>query len=114
MSVVLAWVIVSLLGAAISLYLTVESIQDLRALGPLTNGRRAAAVSRLIREGVRVSVHLTFIYAGLAALELVPGRELIVPILIYGNVALVVNSIIDARARTLMLEPIQSGSDRSE
>jgi hypothetical protein len=99
---IVAWLILSILGAGLSAYLSLESYLDLRALGARANGRRVAALSRLVREGMRLTVHGAYIFAGLAALDLVPGRELIIPILMYGNLALVVNSIIDARARGRM------------
>lgn len=103
--VVLAWVILSVVGVIVSAGLARESWLDLTALGRNGNGRRVAAISRLTREGLRVSVHAAYILAGLGALNILPSfRTLIIPILMWGNVALVANSIIDARTRHLLYE----------
>jgi len=98
---VIAWVVLSVLGLCISGYLVRESWLDLRALGSRGNGRRIAAFSRFTREGLRVSVHLLYVLAGLGALNILPFlRPFIVPFLMWGNLVLVVNSLIDARTRS--------------
>lgn len=102
--VVWAWVAISFLGLLLSLFLTNESRRDLLALPNRTNGRRSFAWSRALREGLRVTVHALYLVAGLAVLELVPGRGLVVPILLWGNIVLVLNSLIDWRTRWLLFQ----------
>lgn len=103
LGVVYAWLLVSAIGTVVSAYLTNESRHDLRSLPNRTNGRRLAAWSRLLREFLRVTVHLAYIVAGLIALGVLPlPQGVLVPILMYGNIALVVNSLIDARTRYLL------------
>lgn len=102
MGVVPAWILVSVIGALLSGYLANESRHDLKALPPQANGRHTVAWSRLLREFLRFTAHLAYILAGVIALGFLPWRELIVPILMYGNVVMVVNSLIDARTRYLL------------
>ena len=89
------WLGVAAFGLVLSSLLVNESRLDLEALGERRNGRRRAAVSRLIREAVRSSVHAGYVGAGLAALDILFPRDVIVPLLIWGSVALVLNSAID-------------------
>lgn len=98
------WIAVSVVGLVISLYLVNESRKDMQALANLVNGRRLAARSRGIRETMRVTVHAAYIVAGLSVLDLLPFRDWVVPILIWGNLSLVVNSLVDARTRFLLFE----------
>lgn len=103
--VVSFWITVSVLGLLISLQLTNESRLDLQALPANANGRRTAAWSRFAREAVRVSVHLLYLVAGLTVLGLLPlPRFIILPALVYGNIALVINSLIDTSTRRLLWE----------
>lgn len=89
----------------VSVLLTRSSILDLRALGTTGNGRRLLARSRAIREGTRVTVHLLYLVVGLGVLGGAAWvRPVIVPILIYGNLALLVNSAVDAATRHQLLE----------
>lgn len=101
--IIALWVSVSLVGLTLSIYLTWDSFQDLRALGSTGNGRRIAGRSRVIREGVRITVHLTYL---LIAVPLIGREDIRLSIallgLLYGNIALVFNSLVDARARALM------------
>ena len=100
--VIAVWVVLSALGLILSSYLTRESWLDLRALHGDQNGRRLAATSRLWREFLRATVHLTYLAIGLPLL----GRDVeltwVVVALMWGNVALVANSLIDARYRSLL------------
>lgn len=98
------WIFSSLVGLFLSAALLNQTRLDLRALGHLANGRRLIAQSRALREAARFSVHAAYIVAGLAALGLVPFRDWIVPILIYGNLAMVANSLIDLRTRHLIYD----------
>ena len=101
--VVIAWVVLSGFGLILSSYLTFESWLDMRALGESANGRLLAARSRFGREGIRVTVHWVWLLMGVTLLLEVPLGPKLVLGLLYGNVALVTNSLIDARARSLIL-----------
>ena len=104
MIVVWVWLAVSIVGTVVSGWLSRESLLDLRALPISTNGRRVIAWSRLTREALRVTVHVVYILAALAALEILPAlRPLIVWFLMWGNIVLVTNSIIDARTRRFLI-----------
>lgn len=92
------WLLVSAIGLAVSLYLCNESRLDLKALDSRANGRRTAALSRLLRETMRGSVHTGYLMAGLASLGVLP-RDIIAPLLIWGNAALIINSTIEWRTR---------------
>lgn len=100
--VVIAWVALSAGGLLLSLYLARESWLDLKALGDMLNGRRWAARSRFAREGLRMTVHWTWLLMGVSVLLDVRLGALIVLGLLYGNVVLVTNSLIDARTRFLL------------
>lgn len=101
--VVVAWVVVSLLGALVSLYLVHESRLDVDAFENRANGRRRIARSRFIREAMRVTVHEAYIVAGLTVLGVLPlSTAIVVPILMWGNVVMLANSVIDARTRALL------------
>lgn len=104
MTIVWVWLIVSVIGLIVSSYLTRESLYDLRSLS--VSGQRIAAWSRFSRESIRVSVHGLYILAALAALGIIPWLlPFIVWFLMWGNIALVLNSVIDARTRRLLREP---------
>jgi len=100
---VVFWTTLSACGIAVSAYLVNETRLDLIALRDSRNGRRSLAWSRLFRESVRVTVHGMYFLAGLIALRIIPlPTVLILVAIIYGNVALVANSMIDARARRVL------------
>lgn len=104
MTIIHVWILVSFIGLCLSIYLTWDSYEDLRSLGPEGNGRRTAAGSRVLREGIRITVHFAYL---VVALPLVGHAQDVrvnftVGVLLYGNIALVINSLIDARARSLM------------
>lgn len=114
MSVVWAWLVISALGLGVSLYLARESSIDLNTVEG-SNGRRLAAWSRLLREVLRASVHFAYILAGLGALDIIPWlRPFIVPILMYGNIVLLVNSLIDARTRHLLYDTRETDLQRED
>ena len=102
MTVVDVWVIVSAAGLFLSLILAIESWADIKALGDHKNGRRWTARSRFMREGLRVTVHWVWLLLGMSVLlDLSLGVKVVLGLL-YGNVVLVVNSVIDARTRSLI------------
>lgn len=96
------WVILSASGLFLSLILVWESWQDIKALGSASNGRRWSARSRFAREGLRVTVHWTWLLMGASVLLDISLGVLLVLGLLYGNLVLVVNSVIDARTRSLI------------
>lgn len=96
---VVIWIIVAVWGAVISIRLVKRSIKDIRSLENRSNGRRALAKSRLIRESNRFFISSLYVIAGLCSANILPWRFLIVPILILGSFAMVVNSIVDDTTR---------------
>lgn len=112
MTVTWLWLGVSIIGALVSGWLSRESLLDLQALPLTTNGRRIIAWSRLTREVLRVTVHVAYILAALAALGIIPWLlSLIVWFLMYGNIVLVINSIIDARTRRFLVATRSANKD---
>lgn len=99
---VIAWVALSAFGLILSAFLTRESWLDIRALRDLLNGRRWAARSRFAREGLRVTVHWVWLLMGVSVLLDIRLGGLIVLGLLYGNVVMVINSLVDARTRSLI------------
>lgn len=107
-----AWIAISTVGFVVSTYLTNDSRLDIRALHLDGSRARALARSRFWREGIRITVHAAYIYAALAAADILPGRGVvIVPILMWGNIAMLINSIIDLRARSVVMELLEATED---
>lgn len=86
-----------------------ESWKDFRALGGITNGRRAIATSNIVTETLRLSIHALYIIAALFAVTQ-PGRGettavgvLILSILVYASWALTAISVISRRTRVYLL-----------
>ena len=96
------WIILSLFGLILSAALLNQTRLDLKALGQMANGRRLIVQSRGLREAARFTVHGAYIVAGLSALGILPFRDYIVHILIYGNLAMVGNSLVDLKTRHLV------------
>lgn len=113
MSVIHVWVLLSAAGLLLSLILSRESILDLRALPNQVNGRRIAARARLAREALRASVHAVYLAIGLPILDREVELTLVVLGLMWGNLVLVVNSLIDARTRYLLYATRDSEPDLS-
>lgn len=104
------WVLVSTAGLCLSLFLVNTTRLDLRALGARANGRRRVALGRLVRESLRVSVHAAYIFAALIAGDVIQPPAgisegvVIVLILMWGNVAMVVNSAVDTMLRPQLMD----------
>ena len=96
------WLGLSIVGAFVSAHLSNESRLDLIALGHDGNGRHRIAWSRLIRETGRLTVHIGYILSGLTAVDVIDIDWFILPSLIWGNIVLVTNSLIDANTRRLL------------
>lgn len=109
MILIQAWVLISATGLILSAYLTVQSWRDIVALGGGSNGRLLVARSRFAREGLRATVQWTWLLLGAAALLAVNLGPLVVLGLLYGNVVLAINSLIDARTRTLIYRSAARG-----
>ena len=86
-----------------------ESWMDFRALGGITNGRRAIATSNIVTETLRLSIHALYIIAGLFAVTqhsvnpTTPVGLLILSILVYASWALTAISVISRRTRLYLL-----------
>lgn len=108
------WLALSIVGAFVSAHLSNESRLDLKALGPDGNGRHTAALSRLVREAGRLTVHIGYILAGLTALDVIDIDWVILPSLIWGNIVLVTNSLIDANTRRLLWQVRETDTQRED
>ena len=86
-----------------------ESWMDFRALGGITNGRRAIATSNIVTETLRLSIHALYIIAALFAVTqhsanpTTPVGLLILSILVYASWALTAISVISRRTRLYLL-----------
>ena len=101
---VIAWVSISGLGLLLSPYLTIQSWLDIVELTRNPNGKDEYLIarSRFAREGIRVTVHWDWLMLGLSVLLGVNVGVLFVMALMHGNLALTLNSLIDARTRALI------------
>lgn len=98
-----------LASALVGLYFSklniTESWADYRALGGITNGRRAIAVATIIVETLLLSIHALYIIAALFAItqassgETSPVGVLILSILVYASWAITAISIVSRRLR---------------
>lgn len=87
-----------------------ESVKDYRALAGITNGRRAIAVSNIVTETLRLSIHALYIIAALFAMTqhssgpTSPVGFLILSILVYANWAQTAISFVSRRTRIYLLQ----------
>lgn len=107
-AILLVWIILSASGATLSLYGFLDGWQDLMALENRANGRRVLARSFVITEALRFSVQLVWLGVGAAAWLDLAGQPqpakitLGVIAVFWGNVALIIKSLILLRARSLV------------
>lgn len=97
---VIVWTLAATLGTVIAIWNTVEAWHDLRALGVILDGRRIIAVGWVRREAIRVFIQGSWAFIGF--LSLPTARDTLNPIvvlLVATNVAVAVNTILDARDR---------------
>jgi hypothetical protein len=86
-----------------------ESWADFRALGGITNGRRTIAISGIVTETVRLSIHALYLIAvafavGQPAPPVVTAVAVLVQaILVYASWAQTFISIVSRRTRTYLL-----------
>ena len=82
-----------------------EAVHDFRALGGITNGRRAIAVATIVIETLLLSIHALYIIAALFAItQPAPSTTtavgvLIQSILVYASWAITAVSIVSRRLR---------------
>lgn len=104
------FLISALLGTYISRMNMVESWRDFRALGGITNGRRAIAVSNIVMETIRLSIHALYIIASVFAMTqhsrtpATPVGVLILSILVYASWAQTAISYVSRRTRLYLLQ----------
>lgn len=105
----LLFLVSALVGAWFSRLNMAESWRDYRALGGISNGRRAIAISNILTETLRLSIHALYVIAGLvAAAQPATGNAtaltvLILSILVYASWAITAISIISRRTRLYLL-----------
>lgn len=104
MNVIQAWVLISLIGLILSLYLAYDSRRDLVALGKakLTNGRRALAWTWLIADLIFAAVHLGYLAIGLLLLDREVAVSGTVVVLVCGNLGMMAVSLLNVRIRYLL------------
>jgi hypothetical protein len=107
-SVLVAWTATACIGAALSAYLLVQALLDLQALGGVRNGRRWRVWGRILQEGIRLSIHVPFALLGFALLsqDIQPRLSFTVYVLLWGNLGLVVNSLVSVYVRRKADVPI--------
>jgi hypothetical protein len=107
-SVLVAWTATACIGAALSAYLLVQALLDLQALGGVRNGRRWRVWGRILQEGIRLSIHVPFALLGFALLsqDIQPRLSFTVWVLLWGNLGLVVNSLVSVYVRRKADVPI--------
>jgi hypothetical protein len=122
---VVAWTVINVLGVALSVYLAIEALIDLRALEGLSNGRRKRTWARLASECVRLVIHTGAIVLGVVAmLDLIEGW-MVSSFLIVLAVLLIVNSLIqvyktqlepsaDSLAKAAAIDLLATAEDAAE
>ena len=104
MSVVQAWVAISLIGLLLSLYLANDSRIDLASLrkAKVTNGRRKLARIWLAVDLILASAHAGYVGLGLTLLDRHVNLSGTVVVLIYGNLAMMAVSLLNVSLRHLL------------
>jgi hypothetical protein len=109
--VLLIWTASSSIGALIAALNLFDAYGDLRALGPVQNGRRIIARGWVRSEAIRLGIQLAWALVGVLALLMTrPGPapiSILTLILIGTNVALATNTILDARERLALRRLLQ-------
>lgn len=100
----------ALVGVGFSRLNFAESWGDYRALGGITNGRRAVAVATIVIETLLLSIHALYIIAALFAVSQPNSGQttavgiLILSILVYASWAITAISIISRRLRRYLTQ----------
>lgn len=98
--IVAVWTLTATFGALIAVWNTLDAWADLRALGPISNGRRIIAVGWVRRESFRVFIQATWALIGFLSLPTASGEASpLVLLLVATNVAVAANTALDARDR---------------
>ena len=109
MAPLFVWTVSAGIGALIAVLNLVDAYRDLRALEPGSNGRLLIARGWVRAEAIRFAIQLTWAGIGIAAL-LNPRPAPLSPIvllLIGTNLALALNTILDARERIVLRRILQ-------
>lgn len=101
--IVTIWTLTASIGTLIAVWNTWDAWLDLRALGPLRNGRRLIARGWVRRELFRVFIQVSWAFIGFLALPTASDEVTpIVLLLLSTNVAVAANTILDARDRIVL------------
>ena len=106
MSVVLLWVLISLAGLLLSLYLANDSRIDLAILrkAGVTNGRLSLARIWLAVDLVLGSAHFGYLAIGLLLLDRDVNLSWTTAVLIYGNLAMMAAALLNVSLRQLLYQ----------
>lgn len=98
--IVWVWTIAASVGAIIAAWNVIDAYIDLQALGPVSNGRRIIGIGWVRREAVRFLIQAGWAFIGFMALPTATDAiNPVVLILVGTNVAVALNTILDARDR---------------
>ena len=101
--IVWIWTLTASAGALIATWNTWDAWADLRALGMASNGRRVIALGWVRRELIRVFIQASWAFIGFLALP--TASNAVSPLgllLVATNIALAVNTVLDARDRIVL------------
>ena len=103
--IVYVWTAAATIGALIAAWNMVDAWRDLHALGDVENGRRMLARGWVRREFIRFGIQATWAWIGFQAIPTAdPNAPLsvLVVLLVGTNVAVAVNTLMDAWERILL------------
>lgn len=101
--IVIVWTIAAMIGAAVAAWGAYDAYRDLRALDSGANGRRILAVGWVRREFIRFGIQAVWAVIGVLAIPNATNAVNPIALLLVGtNVAVAVNTIMDARERILL------------
>lgn len=96
--IVYIWTVAALVGAVIAAWNLVDAWRDLQALdSTVINGRRILALGWVRREIVRLSIQAVWAVIGTTAIP--PDVNLAILLLVGTNIAVAVNTLMDAHER---------------
>ena len=98
--IVWVWTAVAVIGALFAAWNTYDAWLDLRALGPLQNGRRIIARGWVRRELFRFFIQSVWALIGVWTLPRANGEVNVVAVLlVLTNMAVAANTVLDAKDR---------------
>lgn len=101
--IVIVWTLAATIGAVIAAWSIYDAYRDLRAMGAAQNGRRLIAIGWIRREVIRFGIQA--VWAGIGVLAIPNATNAVNPIallLVATNVAVALNTFLDARERILL------------